>query len=774
MSWSTLVLDSKDGVRVLLTRLAGSPLVRKSLPNAAAICQQYFSFRRNTAESIGNFLVRETLVHEEFVEAIIRLHEQKEGVSQDQRDFGLPPASDDWDDDSWNGSWGWWNYDDEYPYEEGDDEGLPPVDSPGARGDGGPGPTSEGTPVAASPGSSPSHGHSTSGGRALTSTVGTQTNSATVVNEMSVTDSFIMGVLRGWRLLQAAGLSAEEKRDILGATKNSLDYDTIASALQNLWDDQLLAGHRHRGGGDHHFHMAEQTDYEGFYQDEWWPEEESWHDGYYVDGYGAEDEWWPDDWSGMEQQQAEAELEDNAEVSEKLKEAQKAEQVAESLAMEANRTWSEAHRAAQALRRDRGFGAVTATKGSGKCFNYGGNHFVRDCPSARFNGGYKGSKGKASAYVSDVFGDYYIGKGKGKGKSIGMDYLGAQGVGMMIDFATGLAMKTKDPQPSIIQLDVNRKGHFVLNIVEHLTRGQSCQEGQAHVVVRNQPSAPESSSHLNHGFIELATVWFDLAVGERDPHEHELAVARDRMWMLYHHARTTSSSAAATAQMCGVSCAPLNSTTTSSRIHGISLARDAGSGPRDRGDPDGIHESKGQAEATTSIFRSGEACEGGPPRSEDTCGAVAVLQQAHSGATDGQPVGPMDRAPVLQSQVALHSSEGSAGEHHGHGQPCNGEAHAIGVASAPGGDEAHVNYLPPRDEQDHGGDCAPQGSAGTGEWPDGRHGRYPSGTRDLDDDFADYELNVGHDAGTLHGEEAHGNGRDDDDGDHFPPTWTSS
>ena len=112
-------------------------------------------------------------MHEEFVEAIIRLHEEKEGVSQDQRDFGLPPASDDWDDDSWSGSWGWWNYDDEYPYEEGDDEGSPPVDSPGAHGDGGPGPTSDGTPVAACPGSSPSHGHSASGGRASTSTVGT-------------------------------------------------------------------------------------------------------------------------------------------------------------------------------------------------------------------------------------------------------------------------------------------------------------------------------------------------------------------------------------------------------------------------------------------------------------------------------------------------------------------------------------------------------------------------------------------------------------------------
>ena len=332
-----------------------------------------------------------------------------------------------------------------------------------------------------------------------------------------------------------------------------------------------------------------------------------------------------------------------------------------------------------------------------------------------------------------------------------MDYLGAHGVGMIIDFATGLAMKTKDPQPSIIQLDVNHKGHYVLNIVEHLTRGQSCQEGQAHVVVRNQPSTPKSSSHLNHDFIELATVWFDLAVGERDPHEHELAVARDRVWMLYHHARTTSSSAAATAQMCGVSYAPLNSTTTSSRTHGVSLARDADSGPRDRGDPGGIHESKGQAEATTSIIRSGEACEGRPPRSEDTRGAVAVLQQAHSGATDGQPVGPMDHMPVLQSQAALHSSEGSASEHYGHGQPCNGEAHAIGATSAPGGNEAHVDYLPPRDEQDHGGDCAPQGSAGTGEWPDGRHRLNPSSARDLGDDFTDYELNVGHAAGRRRG-----------------------
>ena len=92
MSWSVSkgTFDDPDGTRLLLQRLSASPLVRKTLPNAAAICQQYFSFKRSPQESIGNFLVRETLVHEEFVEAIIRLHEEKLGIAQDQRDFGLP------------------------------------------------------------------------------------------------------------------------------------------------------------------------------------------------------------------------------------------------------------------------------------------------------------------------------------------------------------------------------------------------------------------------------------------------------------------------------------------------------------------------------------------------------------------------------------------------------------------------------------------------------------------------------------------------------------
>ena len=105
MSWSQTGFDANDGTLKLLRRLAQSPLVRKSLPNAAAICQQYFSFKRTQGQTIGNFLVRESLVREEFVEA----HEEKLGVTQDQRDFGLPLVEETTED--WWADW----YEDEHP-----------------------------------------------------------------------------------------------------------------------------------------------------------------------------------------------------------------------------------------------------------------------------------------------------------------------------------------------------------------------------------------------------------------------------------------------------------------------------------------------------------------------------------------------------------------------------------------------------------------------------------------------------------------------------------
>ena len=84
---------------------SGPPLVRKTLPNTAAILQQYLGFKRQTGESMANFLVRETLGYEEFSEALIRLWEEQTGVDPAERNFGSPPISEwDW----WDGDYGYW------------------------------------------------------------------------------------------------------------------------------------------------------------------------------------------------------------------------------------------------------------------------------------------------------------------------------------------------------------------------------------------------------------------------------------------------------------------------------------------------------------------------------------------------------------------------------------------------------------------------------------------------------------------------------------------
>ena len=427
MSWR-VSFDDADGTRAFLQRLAGSPLVRKTLPNAAAICAQYFAFRRNPGEGIGNFLVRETLVHEEFVEALIRLHEEKLGLSQEQRDFGLPASEPE--------SWPWWNEyeDEEWQPDEAtrsteDGEAAPTEDRDGdARPDRGVGPTT----MPATTGSSPSHRAADGGSRdeRAGSQIGDPRPPTSAVDELSLADSFIMGVLRGWRLLQAAGLTAEEKRDILSTTKNSLEYEVVAASLQNLWDEQLLG---HRGGGhtmSYNAHYVEQPEDEQlFYQDagdDWW-DSSWWHDDYYADetyDWRAWDEEYPSHAAHV------SEVNDDPEGDAKLKEAQQAEQMAEALALEAQRSWSEAQRATQALRKDRGFGAIAGT-GAAKCFNCGApGHLSRDCPDRRHPGGKGRSKGKyKSGYYQDTMDEYmyFVGKGKGKPKGKRSHWLEAQG-----------------------------------------------------------------------------------------------------------------------------------------------------------------------------------------------------------------------------------------------------------------------------------------------------------------------------------------------------------
>lgn len=432
MSWPDVDFDKVGGTKEYLRRLAVSPLVRQSLPNAAAICQQYFSFKRAPGEPIHAFLVREALGYSEFVEAIIRLYEDKHGIKQDDKDFGLP--SDELEDEWTQGEWDdWWRTSSSPPSEVPEVPAEDPPQAPPAAA------TAAPQVAAAEPATPPGDMGSPTGrtpsrqsGRVPPlvpekRSVGIPSTSPDVVNELTLADSFVLGVLRGFRVLQAAGLSPEDKRDILGTTRGSLEFEVVTHALQTLWDEQFL-GRQHGRGQQHDNYQAE-------HYDEWW-----------LDGmaaYGDDWEWNGDDWdwwdydgyyaSLPEEAAAEEETSPSPEDEAALKEAQQAERVAESLAAEAQRTWSEAQRATQALRKDRGFGQIPVQgkpAGRGPCFICHGPHLSSECPDRRHPYYSKGfNKGKFKPHYMTEYEEvdnYFTGKGKGKKGSKGLKWLEAQ------------------------------------------------------------------------------------------------------------------------------------------------------------------------------------------------------------------------------------------------------------------------------------------------------------------------------------------------------------
>ena len=844
-----MAFDSERGVHLLLQRLAASPLVRKTLPNAAAICTQYFAFKRNPHESMSNFLVRETLVHEEFSEAIIRLHEEKVGVSQETRDYGLPPTT------GREAEWSWWEDDEGWrdeDYDAGEEGPAGEGDQP--QGDGRPEPegaTPGGQPAAT--GSSPSR---RDGGGSQVGSIAPEEEPkpAKAIDELSIADSFIMEVLRGWRLLQAAGLNAEEKRDILSTTRNSLEYGTVAAALQGLWDEQLL-GYRHQGSGSgsgfHANYVDHQEADELFYQDAWW-DDGWWDDGGYGYYTGIDDGWWEGEWEAPGESALQGLAAESPDDNPAIKEAAQAEQVAEALALEATRTWTEAQRATQALRKDRGFGAAGPGVAA-KCYNCGASgHMARDCPDRRHPSFTKGlgrgkgyCKGGYHIDVDEHYINYMKGKGKGKTKKgmwmetnalwakgknkgkgkdpyrtvnayaseyflgglevtnvldaastttagtephcgmidcgatasaapeavvkglidavltrdksakiefdqsarpyfrfgngrwgralcrvriesrasgkpqefalytlpnpaeyyqndldksslvpvlIGMDYLGKTGVGMMIDFTTGLAMNTRDPEPEIYQLSTNRKGHYVLDIVQHLTKGCVCSDGQAHVVIH--ASHPKEDPHVETQCLELGTLWLDMTACDRELDEQELSVARSRMWSLYQRAQGRESSAASAA-MCGLPAVPAPPTTSSSCSlgHVAPLAADDRADLRGR---DQIQDAKGEGAAPRSQSPGARRRE----RSSSLQQSVAVLQPPHCGHPEVESPRPMDPLCHMRPTTGVSSSRRVSWAISGGKEPRDGAEDAAGARTLDEGSQTIGRHMQGHAEED--------------------------------------------------------------------------
>ena len=415
MSWHQRDFEGEEGVQVMLRRFASSPLVRRSLPNnAAATMSSYFMFQRRPGESIAQFLVRETLGFEEFQEALLQLKEEKDGISPADRLFELPEITTSETDkgeryyNPWHRDQRWRDWE-ETPFEEQVEQA---VDAP--EGYTAVPQTSDAGEEAAphSPAGSPNRTRQTQRSPSR------KTEQQRMIDGLGPMDSFILDVLRGWRLLVAASLTNDEWRDILASTGNKLDYPAIAEALQTLWDEQL----------NHHHGASKGT----VLQQHWVETADPWYNAAWHESSWDTEDWHESDWHSMDQfgawPQAVNDPVDNTATTDddpELQEALEAEKAAEALAVEARRTWSQAQQATTALRRDRGFGQFAGTssskggKGPIRCHICSGPHFARYCPD-RQHPQYRKGGGKQ---LSPAELDAYLFKGKGKGMRKGKDQM---------------------------------------------------------------------------------------------------------------------------------------------------------------------------------------------------------------------------------------------------------------------------------------------------------------------------------------------------------------
>ena len=414
MTWDLQELDGPNGVKILLSKLSQSPLVRKSVPNAASIMGQYFAFKRNPGEAISSFLIREALHYEEFRECLVRLSEEKQGISPEAHGFGLPSLDE----------------------ESSDTEDVPDEQESPSRST-----RREPQEEQASPGLSTRRGlyeripQREPRERAQPPGLQHQASSPAGDAMLSVADSFILGQLRGWRLLTSASLTSNEWRDVLGTTQGKLDYDSISNALQVLYDEQMSMATRQPTSLPHGVHNVVQA---FSLDDDWsedygWPSSSStssmldWDQSYYHDW---QEDWWDDPWwSFYGEEQGGEELGESEHSPEAAEQEASKETAADNMAL----GWNQAQKGVAAMKKDRGFGRAT-------CYICGSSqHHTSECPDKHAPWGKGKGKGKprfftkGANYVQD-YDDWnayaFIPKGKGKNKGKETNYMkGKKGSG---------------------------------------------------------------------------------------------------------------------------------------------------------------------------------------------------------------------------------------------------------------------------------------------------------------------------------------------------------
>ena len=309
---------------------------------------------------------------------------------------------------------------------------------------------------------------------------------------------------------------------------------------------------------------------------------------------------------------------------------------------------------------------------------------------------------------------------------IGMDFLGPSGMGLIIDFSTGLALHSKEDHPEIFHLKTNAKGHYVLDIVEFLTQGCVNHEGQAHLVVSS--GVPTSTTtHAQH-VLELGTVWFDLTAQEADLEEEALNVSRHRLLQLHQRSRELRqrlhAAAASTSQMSGPSVATRESPTSSTRSPGdVAIQGNPGA------DPHLADQSQHQAEGEGSSPRCFTTSHHGSTRSQDERRAVALPLPAPTGKGAGERTRSMAPLCRVQSEVGVCTPEGESSSYNQGGEPGDGQADAHPAGEHHGTCEANLGDLPGDAAQDR---CRravePHGAAADDRSSSAENDHYPDGS----------------------------------------------
>ena len=114
---------------------------------------------------------------------------------------------------------------------------------------------------------------------------------------------------------------------------------------------------------------------------------------------------------------------------------------------------------------------------------------------------------------------------------VGMDHLGGD-TGMAIDFPTGMAMDSFKTDFQAYQLPSNKKGHYLLDIVEYLTRGRECLEGHATINITTDELPETAKLHT----LEFHPVeYYDMSVTDSQLDANSCTQAIQRLKYLHRH-----------------------------------------------------------------------------------------------------------------------------------------------------------------------------------------------------------------------------------------------